>query len=164
MSDRLRVYDSIWFDSVCFFFLTFFFRQYFRGDRIAPLYTFYAIRVENTQIAVSIHKLNVRIKCDMCAVRVIATVHPKYFCLENDGASMVFILFVILERYVRFFYSVCCCCCFFSSFKKYETFFSSFFFSSDHCLFYDYFTHTLFLFLFFLCAESFSLADCINVW
>lgn len=145
-----------------FFFSDVFFRQYFRGDRIAPLYTFYAIRVENTQIAVSIHKLNVRIKCDMCAVRVIATVHPKYFCLENDGASMVFILFVILERYVRFFYSVCCCCCFFSSFKKYRTFFFLPFFSSDHCLFYDYFTHTLFLFLFF-CAESFSLADCINV-
>lgn len=140
-----------------FFFLTFFFRQYFRGDRIAPLYTFYAIRVENTQIAVSIHKLNVRIKCDMCAVRVIATVHPKYFCLENDGASMVFILFVILERYVRFFYSVCCCCCFFSSFKKYRTFFFFLFFH----LIIVYFTIISHIFLFLL--ESFSFAECINV-
>lgn len=142
------------FDSIlCVFFSDVFFRQYFRGDRIAPLYTFYAIRVENTQIAVSIHKLNVRIKCDMCAVRVIATVHPKYFCLENDGASMVFILFVILERYVRFF--IRCVAAAVSSLhlKNTELFFFFLFFH----LIIVYFTiisHILcFYFSFFVCWE-----------
>lgn len=40
---------------------------------------------------------------NVCCARVIATVHPKYLCLENDGASMVFILFVILALCAIFF-------------------------------------------------------------
>lgn len=93
-----------------------------------------------TRIAVSIHKLNVRIKCDMCVVRtVIATVHPKYFCLENDGASMVFILSVILARYVRFFFSLLLLLfllfIFFSEKKKYFSFWSLFILRSFHTYF-----------------------------
>lgn len=74
-------------------------------------------------------------------VRVIPLVHPKYFCLESDGASLVFIYIVILALCVIFHPLPFCV---HSSFMSASVlrFILAFSFFSDHFLFYDYFTHT----------------------